>query len=786
MAPGAKTIMKFMEAASDKAQTKALNVGIVGGGVGCKAIMDLIFAERLSHLRMKLIGVACTNPRAVGYRYAQEKGVFTTRDYRNLYNLKELNIIIEVTGRQEVANEIIRTKPAHVQFMDHAAARLFWDVFQTDEALRESEEKYSTLVESSLTGIYIDQDEKIIFANERFAKIYGYDRDELIGMDSRRLVHPEDRAFTDRMREKRLRGNGSAPEYEARGLTKDGKTIWVARRNTRIDYKGRPAILGNIVDVTQRRQMEAVLRESEERWRTIFDKMQAGLLVVDEATHMIVDVNPVGAEIIGASRQEVVGRVCHEFVCPEKVGQCPISDLGREVHNRDCVLLSAAGKRVPILKTVVAVSLNGRKHLLESFLDITELKRIEEQLRDSQERYYTVLEACPDPVVVYDMNGNGLYINPAFTRVFGWTPGEILGMKLKYVPEQDWPETKMMIDKVLAGQSFFDFESHRYTKEGKIIDVSISAAVYTNAEGLPLGSVHILRDITERRRAQEALQEAHDRLEQRVEERTAALAEMTEKLKMELVKRKQVEKALRQAHKELAIEADELQSANEELSQYAYIVSHDLKAPLRAVQNYADFLYEDLHGALDGDQKMYLDGLKRAVRQGTELVEDLLEFSRVGRLSVPTQTVDLGVFLQDLIASLSLSPDVEVVMANDWPTIHTDPTLLREIFQNLIKNGVKFNRASRKRLEIGWLPAGEQMCELFVRDNGIGIDPRYHQQIFGVFQRLHTREEYEGTGVGLAIVKKAVSKLQGSVRIESNVGEGSTFFVALPKTRREK
>ncbi|MBW2109581.1 MAG: PAS domain S-box protein [Deltaproteobacteria bacterium] len=743
-------------------------------------------AERLSHLRMRLIGVACTNPKAVGYRYAQEKGVFTTRDYRDLYHLKELNMIIEVTGRREIANEISRTKPEHVRFMDHAAARLFWDVFQTDEALRESEEKYSTLVESSLTGIYIDQDRKIVFANEQFARIYGYDKDELIGMDSRRLVHPKDRAFTDAMREKRLRGNGSPSKYEARGLTKDGKTIWVARRNTRIDYEGRPAILGNIVDVTERRRMEEELRESEERSRTIFNNMQAGVLIIDEGSHVIVDANPVAAGIIGTSRKEIIGKVCHEYVCPEKAGQCPISDLGQEVHNCDCLLLTAGGKGVPILKTVAAVSLNGRKHLLESFLDITELKRIEEQLRDSQERYYTVLEACPDPVVVYDMNGRGLYINPAFTRVFGWTPGEVLGMKLYYVPEEHWPETKMMIDKVLMGESFFDFESRRYTKNGKIIDVSISAAVYTDAEGVPAGSVHIIRDITQRRWAEKALQEAHDRLEQRVKERTAELAEITEQLKLELIQRKRVEQALRQAHKELAIEADELQSANEELSQYAYIVSHDLKAPLRAVRNYADFLYEDLQATLNGDQKTYLDGLKRAVRQGTELVEDLLEFSRVGRLSMPTQTVDVGIFLQELIASLALSPDVEVVIKGNWPTIDTDPTLLREIFQDLIRNAVKFNHASHKRVEIGWLPAGEERYELFVRDNGIGIDPRYHQQIFGVFQRLHTREEYEGTGVGLAIVKKAANKLQGSVRVESKIGEGSTFFVALPKTQRGK
>jgi two-component system sensor kinase FixL len=658
------------------ADTKALNVAIVGGGPGCKAIMDIIFAEKLSQLRMRLIGIASTNPEAVGYRYAQGKGIFTTKDYRDLYRLKKLNMIIELTGRDDVANQIARTKPGHVRLMDHVAARLFWDVFQVEEkriaertqaeeALRQSEEKYSTLVENSLTGIYIDQGAKIVFANERFATIYKYKRNELIGMDPRQLVHPEDRAFTNDIRKKRLRGNGAPSAYEARGLTRDGETIWVARRNTRIEYKGKPAILGNVVDVTEQR-------------------------------------------------------------CAE------------------------------------------------------------EQLRDSQERYYAVLEASPDPIVVYDMEGQGVYINPAFTRVFGWHSEELLGKKIDYVPDENWPETRMMIDKVLAGGGFLGIESRRYTKEGKILDVDISAATYLNRQGTPEGSIHILRDITDRKRAEEALQKAHDELEQRVEKRTAKLAKITEQLKVELTERKRAEEALRLAHRELAIEADDLQAANEELSQYAYVVSHDLKAPLRAVRNYSDFLREDLEATLDGDQKAYLDGLNRAVNQGEALIEDLLAFARVGRWIEPAERLDMGAFLKDLINSLDLDKDVDLVIAKDWPTIEAEPTLLKQVFQNLINNAIKFNDSAHKRVEIGWRPAEDGQCELFVRDNGIGIDPRHHERIFRVFQRLHTSEEYQGTGVGLAIVKKASGKLHGSVRLESQAGEGSTFFVALPETQKEK
>ena len=135
---------------------------------------------------------------------------------------------------------------------------------RVEEVLRESEEKYSKLVENSLTGIYIDQDEKIVFANNRFADIYRYPREELIGIESWRLVHPEDRPLTDKTRARRLKGEEAPPEYEARGLTKDGEAIWIKRRNTSIEYKGRPAILGNAVDITEQKQAEEELRKINE------------------------------------------------------------------------------------------------------------------------------------------------------------------------------------------------------------------------------------------------------------------------------------------------------------------------------------------------------------------------------------------------------------------------------------------------------------------------------------------------------------------------------------------
>jgi signal transduction histidine kinase len=262
------------------------------------------------------------------------------------------------------------------------------------------------------------------------------------------------------------------------------------------------------------------------------------------------------------------------------------------------------------------------------------------------------------------------------------------------------------------------------------------------------------------------------------------LVKVNEQLQQEISERKRADEALHLAHQDLAQKAATLEEVNEELSQYIQIASHDLKSPLRAIHNYADFLGEELGHSLDGDQKRYLDGLRSAVRRSEELGDDLLELSEVGRRSLSTQAIDMGMFLRQLIASFDLPADVEVVIGDAWPTVDIEPALVRQIFNHLISNAIKFNHSPRKRVEIDWLLTGDGHYELFVRDNGIGIDPPHHEQIFGAFYRLHSPTDYTGSGIGLAIVKKATMKLNGSVRVESELGKGSTFFIVLPMTQK--
>jgi signal transduction histidine kinase len=228
-----------------------------------------------------------------------------------------------------------------------------------------------------------------------------------------------------------------------------------------------------------------------------------------------------------------------------------------------------------------------------------------------------------------------------------------------------------------------------------------------------------------------------------------------------------------------------LGDVNQEMEAFSYAVSHDLKAPLRAIHNYADFLLTDLAGTLEEEQEEYLNGLGEAVQQGEGYIEDLLELSQVSKHEVKTELVDSEVFLHELVRSLSYPTEVEVVVKGGCPTVTADPTLMRQIFQNLIENAVKYNESATKRVEVGSNMMDNGTHEFFVRDNGIGIDNKYFKKIFRPFQRLHSNEEYAGSGIGLASVLKAASRLDWILRVESTPGEGSTFFVATSRTRKE-
>ncbi|MGB0384553.1 MAG: sensor histidine kinase [Ardenticatenaceae bacterium] len=252
---------------------------------------------------------------------------------------------------------------------------------------------------------------------------------------------------------------------------------------------------------------------------------------------------------------------------------------------------------------------------------------------------------------------------------------------------------------------------------------------------------------------------------------------MTATLTEDIAKRKRTEK-------KLAEQAEELARSNGDLEQFAYVVSHDLRAPLRALKAYSQFLEEDCAEQLDEVGLEYIEGIGESAQQMDDLVVDLLEYSRIGRIKVELSQVDVNELLERLVTSLHLRDQAEVRLPNDAPIVQARAVRLEQIFANLLSNAIKFGRPNVPPLiTVSWADYGDNWA-FSVQDNGIGIREKQFEKIFGIFQRLHTVDEFEGTGIGLAIVKKAVSEHNGQVTVESTVGEGSTFTFTLPKQGR--
>ncbi|MBW1741587.1 MAG: PAS domain S-box protein [Deltaproteobacteria bacterium] len=371
-------------------KVKALNVAIVGGGPGCKAIMDMIFAEKLSQLRMKLIGVACTNPKAVGYRYAQEKGIYTTQDYRDLYKLKNLNMIIELTGREEVANEIFRTKPEHVRLMGNVAARLFWDIFQieeqriaerkrAEEETRKRKEYLESIMDSSMDLILtVNKDGTLNFANKRIGNIFGYRSEDIKGRRFIEFIPEEMHSFVQEKWSEVQKGIGGS--YETKVIKADGSIIDCLVSHSKL--KGLDEYLAILKDIADHKRAEEALRESEARSRLILQTMPSGLFTVD-LERKITSWNKEAEEIIGPKAEEVIGKDCLEVLeCVECKKGCVLLDdkVDKPIYGKECVIHIDGediiiSKNMDILRNSEGNTIGG----LEIFINITERKRAEKE-----------------------------------------------------------------------------------------------------------------------------------------------------------------------------------------------------------------------------------------------------------------------------------------------------------------------------------------------------------------------------------------------------------------------
>ena len=333
----------------------------------------------------------------------------------------------------------------------------------------------------------------------------------------------------------------------------------------------------------------------------------------------------------------------------------------------------------------------------------------------------------------------------------GYSEDELLGMTFQDITHPDDLEAEIAEMRGLLGGEIPTYQSEkRYLhKDGRAVWIVLSVSLVRDAAGLPLHFVCQIADITERKRAEQEIRLLNEQLERRVQDRTA-----------------------------------QLEAANKELESFAYSVSHDLRAPLRAIDGFAQILMNEHAPALAYEPRRLLERVSDSSRKMGRLIDDLLRFSRLGRQVValkPVDTADLVRQCLDDLAAERAGRQVEIAVG-ELPPCWADPALLRQVWLNLLANALKFTRArDPARVEVGSSTQdGETVY--FVRDNGVGFDMAYADKLFGVFQRLHRQEDYEGTGVGLALVQRILHRHGGRAWAEAEPGRGATFSFTLGRS----
>lgn len=383
--------------------------------------------------------------------------------------------------------------------------------------------------------------------------------------------------------------------------------------------------------------------------------------------------------------------------------------------------------------------------MAQAFIFVERQQAAAQALRESEELKRLMIESAKDyAIIMLDPVGRVRNWNPGAERIIGYRAEEIIGQHFScFYPEEKirdrFPEFEL---RVAAEKGRFEDEGWRVRKDGSLYWADVVISAMHNAQGKLLGFVKLTRDVTARKEATERIQNLNEELQRR---------------------------------------ADLLETANKELEAFSYSVSHDLRAPLRAVDGFSQAVLEDYRSHLPPEGQHYLQTIREGAQRMGTLIDDLLTFSRLSRTPLNKQSVNTSKLVRNVLEDLNSEREgrqVEIKIG-ELPSCQGDPALLKQVWVNLLSNSLKYTRTRKPAvIEIG-CKSEQNETVYFVRDNGVGFDMRYAGKLFGVFQRLHRSEEFEGTGVGLAIVQRVIHRHGGRIWAEAEPDRGATFFFTL-------
>lgn len=626
------------------------------------------------------------------------------------------------------------------------------------EVVRRSNERFHLLARATDDAVWDwDISSGTLWWNDNFYARFGYDTEEVEpGVESwATRVHPDDRERVTRSREEALASEATTWSDEYRFSRKDGAYVDVLDRGfiARGD-DGRPhRMIGSMMDVTERKRAEAELAVSEERFRSLVRATSQIVWTADADGSMRPD-TPSWSAFTGQRDGEWTGLGWLEAIHPddrertervwrEAIKRRTLYEIKYRLRRADGTYATTIARAVPVLNADGAV-----REFVGMNVDVTEQEHGEQALRESESRYRFLSDSVPQQV--WTANADGLldHVNARVLQYFGKTYDAMIGDGWQSVVHPD------DLGDVLSRWT-------RSLRTGEAYEVEFRLKRHDGEYRWHVGRALPLRDESGR-----------------IVKWFGANSDV------EAIK--QAEAELKARALQLAAVASALERSNRELDQFAYITSHDLKAPLRGIANLATWIEEDLGEAVTPEVHAHIDLLRGRVNRMEALIDAILQYSRAGRVKARPEHVDVAHLLRETIDLIAPPFGMSVVAEGELPTLVADRARLQQVFMNLIGNAVKHHHEPTKgTIRIAAEDAGD-FWRFTVQDDGPGIAERFHEKIFVIFQTLEARDKVEGTGIGLALVKKIVQSQGGTVTLESQEGKGATFRFTWPKRPPEE
>ena len=532
-------------------------------------------------------------------------------------------------------------------------------------------------------------------------------------------------------------------------------------------------------------QMDRRLKEKEHWLATVLNSIGDAVIATDEQSQ-ITFMNPVAETLTGWVDAEAVGQPLAEVfqAVAEDTRQSVLNEVEAVFHSNistnlaDVLLRDREGIERPIEESIAPIQDDEGNSIgtVLVFRDISERRRIDKSLRESEEKYRLLFENSPESITLIGLDGTILDCNPATLRLRDAPKEDIIGQQfidIGALQVEDLEHYMQLFSQLIQGETInsIHVEIRGPQDDPRWLEVF---PVLLKQDDEIFAIQAISRDITERKLAEDELHRYQENLEDLVADRTAALEVMNGELQREITERELAQEIMMHQTQQLA-------QSNAELEQFAYVASHDLREPLRKIKSYTELLAKRYDGQLDERADKYIFYIVDGATRMQQLIADLLTYSRAGRAELVLEEVPFTAVVDKALNDLELAirESEAKITWDEMPTLSLDVQQMTRVLQNLIGNAIKFRGEKVPEVHISSQQQGDEW-HFVVSDNGIGIDPQYLERVFLIFQRLHTRTDYPGTGIGLAVCKKIVENHNGRIWAESEPDQGTTFHFTLP------